>query len=96
MPTWHSSIPLAVPLAVPTYNAEDIAGIRAACRLGREVLDLAHAAVRPGVTTDELDRVVHEATLAAGAYPSPYNYYNFPKSVCTSVNEVGAVIEGVF
>ena len=42
-----------------------------------------------GVTTDEIDRVVHEATIARGAYPSPLNYYNFPKSVCTSVNEVG-------
>ncbi|KAK9918843.1 hypothetical protein WJX75_007458 [Coccomyxa subellipsoidea] len=45
-------------------------------------------AVRPGVTTEEIDRVVHEATIAAGAYPSPLNYCNFPKSVCTSVNEV--------
>ncbi|KFM24263.1 Methionine aminopeptidase 1A [Auxenochlorella protothecoides] len=63
-------------------------GIRAACTLGRKVLDLAHAAVAPGVTTDEIDRVVHEATIAAGAYPSPYNYFNFPKSVCTSVNEI--------
>ncbi len=53
------------------------------------MLDLAHAAVRPGITTDELDRVVHEATLEAGGYPSPYNYFSFPKSVCTSVNEVG-------
>ncbi len=44
--------------------------------------------MRPGLATDELDRLVHELTLAAGAYPSPYNYNNFPKSVCTSVNEV--------
>ena len=41
------------------------------------------------MTTDEIDRVVHEALVEAGAYPSPLNYYNFPKSVCTSVNEVG-------
>eukprot|EP00887_Chlorella_sp_A99_P002173 scaffold21.g2173.t1 len=59
----------------------EIAGIREACRIGRLVLDKAHEAVRPGVTTDEIDRVVHEATIALGAYPSPYNYYNFPKSV---------------
>ncbi len=52
------------------------------------MLDEAHAAVRPGVTTDDIDRVVHEATVGFGAYPSPYNYYNFPRSVCTSVNEV--------
>lgn len=41
-----------------------------------------------GVTCDELDRIVHEATVERGAYPSPLNYYKFPKSVCTSVNEV--------
>lgn len=66
----------------------ELAGIRAACRVAREILDTAAAAVRPGVTTDEIDAIVHEATLAAGAYPSPLNYFNFPKSVCTSVNEV--------
>ena len=37
---------------------------------------------------DELDRIVHEATVERDAYPSPLNYYNFPKSLCTSVNEV--------
>ena len=51
-------------------------------------MDAGHAAVAPGVTTDEIDRVIHEATVSRGAYPSPFNYYNFPKSCCTSVNEV--------
>ncbi|CAL8464040.1 g3575 [Coccomyxa elongata] len=69
-------------------SADEIKGIREACLIGRRILDAAHAAVRPGVTTDEIDRVVHEATIAEGAYPSPLNYCNFPKSVCTSVNEV--------
>jgi methionyl aminopeptidase len=45
-------------------------------------------AVAPGVTTDELDRVGHEAYIARGAYPSPLNYKHFPKSLCTSVNEI--------
>lgn len=40
------------------------------------------------VRTDEIDRIVHDATMEAGAYPAPYNYHGFPKSVCTSVNEV--------
>jgi methionyl aminopeptidase len=40
-----------VAVAVPFYNEEDVKGIRAACRLGREILDLAHRAVRPGITT---------------------------------------------
>ncbi|DBA68002.1 TPA: hypothetical protein ACH3X2_014034 [Trebouxia sp. C0005] len=74
--------------AVPIRNAKDIAGMRAACKLARQILDKAHAAVKPGVTTDEIDHVVHEATISAGAYPSPLNYFHFPKSVCTSVNEV--------
>ena len=63
-------------------------GLRHACKMGREVLDIAGKALRPGVTTDEIDRVVHEASIERGCYPSPLNYYNFPKSVCTSVNEV--------
>ncbi|KAK9784874.1 hypothetical protein WJX73_001071 [Symbiochloris irregularis] len=74
--------------SVPIWRGAQLEGIRAACRLAREVLDKAHAAVAPGVTTDEIDAVVHKATIDAGAYPSPLNYYNFPKSVCTSVNEV--------
>ena len=65
-----------------------MAGIREACRIGREVLDIAGQAVRVGITCDELDRIVHEATIERGAYPSPLNYHRFPKSVCTSVNEV--------
>ena len=44
--------------AVPIRTPKQIEGIRRACRLGREVLDKAHAAIRPGVTTDEIDRVV--------------------------------------
>ncbi|KAG6832390.1 hypothetical protein H0H92_002658 [Tricholoma furcatifolium] len=56
--------------------------------LGREVLDIAAASIRPGITTDELDEIVHNATIERNAYPSPLNYRNFPKSVCTSVNEV--------
>jgi methionyl aminopeptidase len=63
-------------------------GLRHACRMGREVLDVAGRALRPGVTTDEIDRVVHEACLERDCYPSPLNYYEFPKSLCTSVNEV--------
>jgi len=57
-------------------------------QLAREVLDIAAAAVRPGITTDAIDLIVHEATIQRNAYPSPLNYRNFPKSVCTSVNEV--------
>ena len=66
----------------------ELEGIRAACRVAREILDVAAAAIKPGITTDEIDALVHEATVERGAYPSPLNYFNFPKSVCTSINEV--------
>ncbi|PKI70407.1 hypothetical protein CRG98_009182 [Punica granatum] len=62
--------------------------MRECCRIAREVLDVAARMIRPGVTTDEIDKAVHEATIAAGGYPSPLNYHFFPKSCCTSVNEV--------
>lgn len=62
--------------------------MKVSTRLGREVLDEAAKAIAVGVTTDEVDRVVHEACIERDCYPSPLNYYNFPKSCCTSVNEV--------
>jgi methionyl aminopeptidase len=73
---------------IPIYTAEEIEGIRQACRIGREVLDLAANAVRVGITTEELDVIVHDAMVERNAYPSPLNYHHFPKSCCTSVNEV--------
>jgi methionyl aminopeptidase len=60
----------------------------ALAQLGREVLDLAHRMVRPGVTTEEIDAAVHQACIDRECYPSPLNYWSFPKSCCTSVNEV--------
>eukprot|EP00388_Colpodella_angusta_P038895 GDKK01045790.1.p1 GENE.GDKK01045790.1~~GDKK01045790.1.p1 ORF type:complete len:405 (-),score=70.94 GDKK01045790.1:184-1353(-) len=70
------------------YKGEALEKIRKVAALSREILDLACAAVKPGVTTDEIDRIVHEATIERGMYPSCMNYYNFPKSVCTSINEI--------
>lgn len=49
--------------------------MRVACKLGREVLDAGAAAVEVGVTTDEIDRVVHEESVDRECYPSPLNYY---------------------
>ena len=56
--------------------------------LAAEVLIAACEQVRAGVTTDAIDRFVHDAAVTAGAYPSPLGYRGYPKSVCTSVNEV--------
>ncbi|KAJ8520430.1 hypothetical protein ONZ45_g2783 [Pleurotus djamor] len=62
--------------------------MRKVCKLAREVLDLAASHVRPGITTDEIDEIVHNACIERNSYPSPLNYRGFPKSVCTSINEV--------
>lgn len=73
---------------IPVYNDHDIDEMRKAGKIGRLVLDTIHKAVAIGVTTDELDVICHETTIENDCYPSPLNYYKFPKSVCTSVNEV--------
>jgi methionyl aminopeptidase len=69
-------------------DAETIERIRVACRLAAQARDLVGAHVAPGVTTDELDRIGHEFLCDHGAYPSTLGYKGFPKSLCTSVNEV--------
>jgi methionyl aminopeptidase len=69
-------------------SAEVIERMRVAGRVAAEVLQITSEAIRAGVTTDELDAVCHAAAIARGAYPSPLNYQGYPKSLCTSVNEV--------
>ena len=59
------------------------AGVMAA-----DILRRAGDIVKPGITTEEIDIFVHDLTIECGAYPSPLNYHGYPKSVCTSVNEV--------
>ena len=73
----------------PMVKSPDVlARMRVAGRVAAEVLAETGAAVRPGVTTDEVDAVCHQACIIRGAYPSPLGYRGYPKSVCTSVNEV--------
>jgi methionyl aminopeptidase len=69
-------------------SADTIARMRVAGRAAAEVLATVGAAVRAGVTTDELDALAHEECVRHGGYPSPLGYRGFPKSLCTSVNEV--------
>ena len=65
-----------------------IARMRRAGAVAAEILRLAGEMVRPGITTDEIDEYVHQLHVERDAYPSPLNYNGFPKSVCTSANEV--------
>jgi methionyl aminopeptidase len=69
-------------------DAETIERMRAAGRLAAQALAEVGRHVAPGVTTDELDRVGHEFLVAHGAYPSTLGYRGYPKSLCTSLNEV--------
>ncbi len=69
-------------------DAETIAKMRVAGRLAAQARDLVGSHVEPGVTTDELDRIGHEFLCDHGAYPSTLGYRGFPKSLCSSVNEV--------
>ncbi|BCT75956.1 methionine aminopeptidase [Sinomonas cyclohexanicum] len=67
---------------------EKIEKIRAASKIAAQAIVEVGKHIRPGVTTDHLDRVGHEFLIAHGAYPSTLGYRGFPKSLCTSVNEV--------
>ncbi|MEI2777793.1 MAG: type I methionyl aminopeptidase [Tetrasphaera sp.] len=69
-------------------DAETIEKMRIAGRIAAEGMAAAAALIAPGVTTDRLDAVAHEFLLDHGAYPSTLGYRGFPKSICTSVNEV--------
>jgi methionyl aminopeptidase len=69
-------------------GSDVIERMRAAGRAAAEVLAIACDAVAPGVTTDAIDAIVHEETIKRGAYPSTLGFRDYPKSCCTSVNEV--------
>ena len=72
-----------LPWIIEVKSSSEITKMKAAGRVAREVLDIGGKMIKPGVTTDEIDKAVHEAALARGAYPSPLNYHGFPKSCCT-------------
>jgi methionyl aminopeptidase len=72
----------------PIYEPNEYPSLRAAGHLARKMLDYANSLVKPGVSTDYIDSLVYDEILKHGAYPSPLNYSSFPKSICTSPNEV--------
>lgn len=74
-------------------SQDEIDRMRKAGAVARDVLDTVLAEVRVGISTDELDRIAHERAIQLGGYPSPLNYMGFPKSICTSVNEI--IVHGI-
>ncbi len=75
-------------VAVEIKTAAEIEAIRVSSQMAAETLLLVGELIRPKMTTDDINRIVHEDTIRRGAVPSPLNYRGFPKSVCTSVNDI--------
>jgi methionyl aminopeptidase len=86
-PYAESGVPVRIPES-PIRTPEIIEKMRHTGREAAQVLQAVAAAIAPGVTTDQLDALCHDEIVRRGAYPSPLNYGGFPKSLCTSVNEV--------
>lgn len=76
-------------MSVTIKNAEQIEKMRVAGRLAAEVLEMIEPHVKPGITTNDLDKLCHDYIVnVQKAIPAPLNYHGFPKSICTSVNQV--------
>lgn len=69
-------------------NKEQIEGIREACRINTLILDRVAREIKAGMTTEDINKIVHEETIKLGGIPGPLGYEGFPKSVCVSVNNV--------
>jgi methionyl aminopeptidase len=69
-------------------TSEQITKIRAAGRISAQAIKLVGEHAKPGITTDELDRIAHDFIISQGAYPSTLGYRGYPKSICSSLNEV--------
>jgi methionyl aminopeptidase len=73
---------------IPIYTEEDQAGLRAAGRFNAQLMDFLRQHVQPGISTLELDRLAYEYTTDHGHTPACLGYKGYPRSICTSVNEV--------
>ncbi len=74
--------------SVEIKGPKEIDRMREVCRMAAETLELVGEMLRPGITTEDINSFVHEDTLRRGARPAPLQYKGFPKSVCTSINDV--------
>jgi methionyl aminopeptidase len=75
-------------VAIEIKSPREVEELRVACQMAAETLILVGEKLRVGMTTDDINDIVHEDTMRRGAYPAPLKYRGFPKSVCTSVNDV--------
>lgn len=73
---------------IPIKTQSDIELMRQVCRLTSTILDKVGALVKPGISTEDINNFVHQMTVSNEAVPSPLNYKGYPKSVCTSINDV--------
>ena len=85
---WYRRQGHEVPSRRLIKTPEQIEGIRLSGIVNTGVLDLIESAIRPGMSTAEIDRMVYDYTVSHGAIPAPLNYEGFPNSVCTSIDEV--------
>lgn len=88
-PPYAIGVPL--PQGLPPqerHSKEQVGYMRESCRLAAEMLEYAGSLIEEGISTDDIDKQVHEAICKRGAYPSPLGYRGFPKSLCASINEV--------
>ena len=76
------------PKGIRIKTPEEIAGIAKCCKLTADILDMLYEKIVAGITTNDINEWVHEYTISHGAVPAPLGYNRFPKSVCTSLNNV--------
>ncbi|KAJ2653632.1 hypothetical protein IWW40_000326 [Coemansia sp. RSA 1250] len=79
-PSWETQIPI--------LSKQEIEQMREASAIARDALQLGGSMVRPGITTAAIDAEIHRFIVKQNAYPSCLNYMGFPKSVCTSINNI--------
>lgn len=84
---------VGTPRTFQIQDDESLVRLRRACKIAAEVLQEAGSAVAPGITTEQIDAIAHEAYITRDAYPSDLHYNGFTKSVCTSVN--GVICHGI-
>ena len=80
--------PAKFPEIIRIYEPKEYNSLRESARLARKILDYSLSLAEPGISTEEIDILCHQEIIKLGAYPSPVNYFGFPKAICTSPNEV--------